>query len=56
MHRALTGGARVTDVLHTVEAVAATGVPVLVMTYWNPVDHYGVRRFARDLAARAAAG
>ena len=49
--RALAGGTRVTDVLRTVEAVAAGGVPVLVMTYWNPVDHYGVRRFARDLAA-----
>jgi tryptophan synthase alpha chain len=54
--RALAGGTHVTDVLHTVEAVAATGVPVLVMTYWNPVDHYGVRRFARDLAAAGGSG
>jgi tryptophan synthase alpha chain len=54
--RALAGGTRVTDVLHTVEAVAATGVPVLVMTYWNPVDHYGVSRFARDLAAAGGSG
>src|SRR6266705_795911 len=54
--RALAGGTRVTDVLHTVEAVAATGVPVLVMTYWNPVDHYGVHRFARDLAAAGGSG
>jgi len=48
--RALAGGTRVTDVLRTVEAVAAAGVPVLVMTYWNPVDHHGVGRFARELA------
>jgi tryptophan synthase alpha chain len=54
--RALSGGARVTDTLRTVEAVAATGVPVLVMTYWNPVDHYGVSRFARDLAAAGGSG
>jgi tryptophan synthase alpha chain len=54
--RALAGGTRVTDVLCTVEAVAASGVPVLVMTYWNPVDHYGVRRFARDLAAAGGCG
>ena len=47
---------RVTDVLRTVEAVAAAGVPTLVMTYWNPVDHYGVRAFARDLAAAGGAG
>ena len=56
VHRALTGGVRVADVLRTVEAVAAAGVPVLVMTYWNPVDHYGVRAFARDLASAGGSG
>jgi len=56
VHRALTAGTRVTDVLRTVEAVAAAGVPVLVMTYWNPVDHYGVDAFARDLAAVGGSG
>ena len=56
VHRALTGGIRVTDVLATVEAVAGAGVPVLVMTYWNPVDHYGVPAFARDLAAAGGSG
>ena len=29
---------------HRARRWPATGVPVLVMTYWNPVDHYGVRR------------
>jgi tryptophan synthase alpha chain len=56
VHRALTGGVRVTDVLRTVAAVATAGVPVLVMTYWNPVDHYGVRAFARDLASAGGCG
>jgi tryptophan synthase alpha chain len=56
VHRALAGGVRVSDVLETVEAVAESGVPVLVMTYWNPVDHYGVARFARDLATAGGAG
>jgi tryptophan synthase alpha chain len=56
VHRALAGGVRVSDVLGTVEAVAESGVPVLVMTYWDPVDHYGVARFARDLAAVGGAG
>jgi tryptophan synthase alpha chain len=54
--RALAGGVRTRDVLSTVEAVAATGVPTVVMTYWNPVDAYGVDRFARDLAAAGGAG
>ncbi|GLY82636.1 tryptophan synthase subunit alpha [Actinoallomurus iriomotensis] len=56
VHQALVGGARVADVFRTVEAVAATGVPTLVMTYWNPVDHYGVDAFARDLASAGGAG
>jgi tryptophan synthase alpha chain len=56
VHRALTNGTHLADVLRTVEAVAATGVPVLVMTYWNPVDHYGVDRFASDLAAAGGCG
>jgi tryptophan synthase alpha chain len=56
MDRALAGGTRPADVLRTVEAVAATGVAVLVMTYWNPVDHYGVAAFARDLAAAGGCG
>jgi tryptophan synthase alpha chain len=56
VHRALAGGTRVADVLRTVEAVVAAGVPVLVMTYWNPVDRYGVRAFARDLAAAGGSG
>ena len=53
---ALRGGVRTADVLRTVEAVAATGTPVVVMTYWNPVERYGVARFAADLAAAGGAG
>jgi len=56
VYRALAGGTKVRDVLHTVEAVASTGVPTLVMTYWNPVDQYGVENFARDLAKAGGAG
>jgi len=56
MDRALAAGTRPADVLRTVEAVAATGVAVLVMTYWNPVEHYGVSAFARDLAAAGGCG
>ena len=48
--QALDRGVRTTDVLRTVEAVAATGTPTVVMTYWNPVERYGVERFARDLS------
>ncbi|REE99756.1 tryptophan synthase subunit alpha [Thermomonospora umbrina] len=56
VHRALTGGVRIADVFRTVEAVAATGAPTLVMTYWNPVDRYGVDAFARDLKSAGGSG
>lgn len=56
VEHALAAGTRVRDVFTAVEAVASLGVPVLVMTYWNPVLRYGVEAFARDLAAAGGAG
>ncbi|MFF1482196.1 tryptophan synthase subunit alpha [Streptomyces sp. NPDC058301] len=54
---ALKGGVKIADVLRTVrEAHAATGKPVLVMTYWNPIDRYGVERFTAELAEAGGAG
>lgn len=53
---ALAGGTKVADVLDTVEAVAATGAPTLIMTYWNPVERVGVEDFASRLAAAGGAG
>ncbi len=35
---------------------ARVDVPILVMTYWNPVLQYGVDRFADDLKAAGGAG
>ena len=54
--QALEGGVRTSDVLRVVAAVAETGVPTLVMTYWNPIERYGVERWATDLAAAGGAG
>ncbi len=54
--QALDAGVRTTDVLTVVEAVAETGVPTLVMTYWNPIERYGVERWAGDLARAGGAG
>ncbi|MER5643501.1 tryptophan synthase subunit alpha [Streptosporangium sp. NPDC002524] len=56
VHRALTNGTRIADVLRTVEGVAATGAATLVMTYWNPIDRYGADRFARELASAGGVG
>jgi tryptophan synthase alpha chain len=56
MQVALENGITVHDVLRTVEAVAATGVAVVVMSYWNPVLRYGVERFSADLASAGGHG
>ena len=54
---ALRRGTTTDDVLDApCAAVAATGAPTLVMTYWNPIERYGVRRFADDLAAAGRSG
>src|SRR6187200_3174647 len=54
--QALERGIRTTDMLRTAEAVASTGAPTVIMTYWNPVDRYGVARFSADLANAGGAG
>src|SRR6202012_3392780 len=33
-----------------------TGGASVVMSYWNPIDRYGVERFAEDLAAAGGSG
>jgi len=54
--RALEGGIRTIDVLRTVEAVAATGTPTVVMTYWNPVEQYGRASGRTDRLSGRASG
>ncbi|MBP2415556.1 tryptophan synthase subunit alpha [Microlunatus capsulatus] len=54
--RALERGVRTADAFAAVEAVASTGTPAVVMTYWNLIERYGPDRFARDLAAAGGAG
>jgi tryptophan synthase alpha chain len=53
---AVRAGVGMRDVLQAVEAVAAAGGVPVVMSYWNPIERYGVRRFATDLAAAGGAG
>ena len=54
--RALQRGVRTRDAFAAVEALASTGTPAVVMTYWNLVERYGANRFARDLANAGGAG
>ncbi|HEU4362878.1 MAG TPA: tryptophan synthase subunit alpha [Mycobacterium sp.] len=53
---ALHAGVRVRDTLTAVEAISRAGGRAVVMTYWNPVLHYGVDAFSRDLSAAGGYG
>lgn len=54
---ALAAGFRLPDLFTAVrEITRRVDVPVLVMTYWNPVLQYGVDRYADDLLAAGGAG
>lgn len=52
----LRAGTRIADVMNDVAGVAGTGAPALVMSYWNPIERYGVERFASELAAAGGCG
>ena len=53
---AVRAGVGMPDVLRAVAAVAEAGAVPVVMSYWNPIERYGVDRFADDLAAAGGAG
>src|SRR6478735_5736465 len=54
---ALAAGFRLRDTFTAVRAITErVDVPVVVMTYWNPVLQYGVDRYADDLLAAGGAG
>lgn len=54
--RALAKGTRVAHVLELVSRIAPLGVPVVLMTYANPVLRWGWDRFAKDAASAGAQG
>ena len=53
---AVRAGVGMADVLRAVAAVADAGAVPVIMSYWNPIERYGVERFATDLAAAGGAG
>jgi tryptophan synthase alpha chain len=54
---ALAAGFRLRDLFPAIREIASrVDVPILVMTYWNPVVQYGVDRYADDLLAAGGAG
>ncbi|WAX56844.1 tryptophan synthase subunit alpha [Jatrophihabitans cynanchi] len=53
---AVRAGVGIGDALRAVAAVAEAGAAAVIMSYWNPIEHYGVARFAADLAAAGGSG
>ena len=54
--QALDAGTTTDVVLDVVSGAAATGAPALVMSYWNPIEQYGIERFAQALAQHGGCG
>lgn len=54
---ALSGGFRLSHAFDALAAITSrTDVPVVFMTYWNPVLQYGIERFCDDLVSAGGAG
>jgi tryptophan synthase alpha chain len=54
--QALRAGTTTDDVLDTVGRIAELGAVPLVMSYWNPIERYGIERFATRLAEVGGVG
>ena len=52
----LKAGTNAADVFALLKVASDTGVAAVVMTYWNPIERYGVERFAEAIAANAGSG
>lgn len=53
---ALSGGATTDSVLEVVGAITDHGGSSVVMSYWNPIERYGVTRFTENMVARGGSG
>jgi len=54
--QSLSNGTGASDVFDILEATVKLGVPAVVMTYWNPIERYGVNEFAAEIAKRGGSG
>jgi tryptophan synthase alpha chain len=53
--QSLSQGTSASDVMDTLK-YAATLAPSVIMSYWNPIEKYGVEKFAADMAAAGGSG
>ena len=53
---ALANGITTSRVLELVAKASQFGAPILVMSYWNPIERFGLQRFCNTLAIGGGAG
>jgi tryptophan synthase alpha chain len=54
--QSLSQGTNAGDVFDALKVATDSGVPAVVMTYWNPIEKYGVEKFAKSIAANGGSG
>jgi tryptophan synthase alpha chain len=52
----LQGGTQASDVFAALKTASDTGVASVVMTYWNPIERYGVEKFAASISDNGGSG
>ncbi|MEI6811365.1 MAG: tryptophan synthase subunit alpha [Actinomycetes bacterium] len=53
---ALAAGTGAKEVFETLKSAHEAGLPALVMTYWNPIEKFGVSAFAAEMARNGGSG
>ena len=54
--QSLSQGTNAADVFAALKVATNSGVPAVVMTYWNPIEKYGVEKFAESIAVNGGSG
>lgn len=54
--RALSQGTGAAEVFDALKYATDKGVPSVVMTYWNPIEKYGVEKFAKAIHSNGGSG
>lgn len=54
--QALAQGTGAKDVFEALKVATDAGVPAVVMTYWNPIEKYGVEKFAQSISDNGGSG
>jgi tryptophan synthase alpha chain len=54
--RSLSQGTGAREVFEALKVATDAGVPAVVMTYWNPIEKYGVEKFAQAISDNGGSG